>query len=436
MLKPTLRSIGIRPFVDQGRSLLLLRDPQGLSDLTVVVPQVLAPLLAMLDGSHDIGELRAALLVRSGLDVPEEVIRQLLEHLENALLLDGQRYTQALAEGLKCYRQAAFRAPALAGSGYPAAAGELRRLLDDYLAGAPAVPLRGSARALLGDARLGDKGGNRSPRGGADELDSVVGLVSPHIDYERGGPVYAQVWSEASESARQADLAIIFGTDHNSNRSLITLTRQNYATPYGTLPTAQPVVDAIASAIGEEAGFAEEINHQREHSIELAAVWLHHMRNGEPCQLVPILCGSFHHFIEEQRRPADDPVLNATLSALRAAVAGRRIIVAAAADLAHIGPAFGDPFPIDYVRYLRLQAADEILIQTIVQGDAEGFHQMILREENRRNVCGVAPIYMMLRMLNVAIAGQLAGYDRCPADAQNTSFVSICGVVFRDGHPV
>ena len=421
MLKPRLRSIDIRPFVDQGRSLLLLRDPLGLSDLTVVVPQALAPLLATLDGSHDIGELRAALLVRSGLDVPEGVIRQLLEHLENALLLDGQRYTQALAEALKCYRQAAFRAPALAGSGYPAAAGELRRLLDNYLAGAPAV------------VPCFRKGGNRS---GADELDSVVGLVSPHIDYERGGPVYAQVWSEASESARQADLAIIFGTDHNSNRSLITLTRQNYATPYGTLPTAQPVVDAIASAIGEEAGFAEEINHQREHSIELAAVWLHHMRNGEPCQVVPILCGSFHHFIEEQRRPADDPVLNATLGALRAAVAGRRIIVAAAADLAHIGPAFGDPFPIDYVRYLRLQAADEILIQTIVQGDAEGFHQMILREENRRNVCGVAPIYMMLRMLNVATAGQLAGYDRCPADAQNTSFVSICGVVFRDGHPV
>ena len=61
-----------------------------------------------------------------------------------------------------------------------------------------------------------------------------------------------------------------------------------YLFPYGVLPTNTATVDAIAKAIGEERAFAEELHHRTEHSVELAAVWLHHMRDGKPCQLVPI----------------------------------------------------------------------------------------------------------------------------------------------------
>ncbi|GAG18358.1 unnamed protein product, partial [marine sediment metagenome] len=45
-----------------------------------------------------------------------------------------------------------------------------------------------------------------------------------------------------------------------------------------------------------------------------------------------------------------------------------------------------------------------------------------------RNICGLAPIYLMLRILEDG-HGEPAGYDRCPADINHTSFVSICGVV-------
>ncbi|MGC8878461.1 MAG: AmmeMemoRadiSam system protein B [Anaerolineae bacterium] len=406
--KPKLRAVDVRPFQDGGRSLLLVRDPLRLSDLTVVVPQALAPLLAMLDGSRAVDELRAALLVRTGLDVPHEVIHQLLEHLDHALLLDNERYAHSYQQAVQRYRTAPAREMALAGDGYPAEVGELRRLLDGYL------------EAVRGDGAS------------AVVSSAVCGLISPHIDYRRGGPTYARVWQAAAAAVRAADLVIIFGTDHNGQRSLITPTRQNYATPYGVLPTARDVVEALAAAIGEETAFREEINHRGEHSIELAAVWLHHMRGGEPCALVPILCGSFQHFIEDGRSPSQDATLNAVLDVLRTATAGRRTLVVAAADLAHVGPAFGDPFPMDYVQYLRLQAADEVLIQTILRADAEAFYQMVAREGNRRNICGVPPIYMTLRMLEGGSVGAFTGYDRCPADAQNTSFVSICGVVFHN----
>jgi len=434
-MNPKLRPIEVHPFVDQGRPVLVLRDPLALSDKVLIVPQTLAPLLALCDGTRDVAGLHAALLVRAGLRVSPEIIQRVIDQLDDALLLDNDRIARAQAEVLQAYREAPFRPPILAGASYPAEPAALHHLFDDYLEGAA---LNGTGADLpTGHAshrtRIADLG-SQVPHENliADELHpEVVGLVSPHIDYERGGPVYAQVWGQAADAVRAADLVIIFGTDHAGSAGRITLTRQHYATPYGVLPTAIDVVDTVAAAIGEEAAFAEEIHHRREHSIELAAVWLHHIRDGQPCDLVPILCGSFQHFVEGEGGPATDPTLNATLSALRSATAGRRVVAVAAADLAHVGPAFNDPYPIDHVRYAQLQAADEVLIQTIAEGDAETFFRTIEAEDDRRNVCGLPPIYLTLRFLDRNARGQLTGYDRCPADEGNTSFVSVCGVVFH-----
>jgi AmmeMemoRadiSam system protein B len=437
-MNPKLRPVEVRSFVDQGRPVFVLRDPLALSDKVAIVPQVLGPLLALLDGSRDVAGLHASLLVRAGMRVAPEIIQRVIDQLDEALLLQNDHFAQAYAETLRTYRTAPFRSPALAGPSYPAEPAALRSLLDGYLggisvngsnanssAGHLASPVHAASDAL--QVLPGDSNGSQR----SECHTGIVGLVSPHIDYQRGGRVYAAVWERAAAAVRDADLAIILGTDHAGSAGRITLTRQHYATPYGVLPTATGVVDAIAATIGEEAAFAEEIHHRGEHSVELAAVWLHHMRDGQPCQVVPILCGSFHHFVQGQADPATDATLNATLDALRSAIAGRRVVVVAAADLAHVGPAFSDPSPIDHIQYARLQAADEILIQTITDGDADAFFRTIAAEGDRRNVCGLPPIYLTLRLLNGQGRGELTGYERCPADGQNTSFVSVCGVVFH-----
>jgi AmmeMemoRadiSam system protein B len=428
-MNPKLRPIEVRPFVDRGRPALFLRDPLALSDKVAILPQVLAPLLALMDGTRDVAGLHAALLVRAGVRVSPEIIQHLIDQLDDALLLDNEHAAQARAETLLTYRTAPFRPPSLAGAGYPPDSAGLRGLLDNYLARI-SVNGVGADVSLANVARMAPQIGieNSDAREGQVE---VVGLISPHIDYPRGGPVYAGVWQRAADALRAANLVIIFGTDHVGSPGRITLTRQNYATPYGVLPTDTELVDAIADAIGEEAAFAEEIHHRGEHSIELAAVWLHHVRGGQPCQVLPILCGSFQHFVAGQADPTTDPTLDATLDVLRTVAAGRRVVVVAAADLAHVGPAFNDPFPIDHVRYAQLQAADEILIQTLVDADADAFFRTIAAEGDRRNVCGLPPIYLTLRFLNGYARGELTGYERCPADAQHTSFVSVCGVVFR-----
>ena len=228
---------------------------------------------------------------------------------------------------------------------------------------------------------------------------------------------------------RAADLAVILGTDHYGGHGALTLTRQSYATPFGVLPTAGDVVEALAKAIGEEAAFAAELHHRNEHSIELATVWLHHMRGGEPIDLVPVLCGSYGHFVAGEADPGHDPSIAAFVETLRQKTKGRRAIVVAAGDLSHVGPAFGgEPYGPTECAHLRV-ADDEIMARTCA-GDAAGFFEAIKRVGDGNNVCGLPPIYLALRMLGQTEGEQVA-YDRCPADEQESSFVSIGGIVLK-----
>jgi AmmeMemoRadiSam system protein B len=398
---PKFRPINPQPASAQGQPILVLQDPLQLSDKVAYLPQALAPMLALCDGSRTVNEVRASLMIRAGLSISTSDLQGILDQLDQVLLLENGRSAAAIRAAVEAYREAPYRTPSLAGAGYPADPQEIRGYLDMFL-----EDLDTTAPAL-----------------------QVRGVISPHIDYERGGPVYAQVWSQAAEAVRDAELVIVLGTDHNGGDGRITLTRQTYATPYGVLPTDIGLVCELAERMGPELAFGEELNHRNEHSIELAAVWLHHMRGGEPCALLPILTGSFYQFVQGEGEPAESEVLNETISFLQEVLRQKAAVVVAAADLAHIGPVFGGP-PVDVVGRAQLKLDDERLMETIYAGDAERFFQIIRAEGDRRNVCGLAPIYLSLKILEDT-KGELVGYDRCVADTHGTSFVSICGVVLE-----
>jgi AmmeMemoRadiSam system protein B len=242
--------------------------------------------------------------------------------------------------------------------------------------------------------------------------------------------VYAEVWRSAAEAARQAELVILFGTDHQGSDGTLTLTRQSYATPWGTLPTDVGVVDALVNVLGDDAVFGEELHHRHEHSIELAAIWLHFVRDGQPLPVVPILCGSFGGFVLGESAPAGYEPFEAAVAVLKEVMAKRRVLVVAAADLAHMGPAFGDRHGLDFIGRAQMRNADERLLQTVYAGDAEAFYGALESEGDRRHVCGLPPIYLTLRLLGRS-QGEPAGYAQCPADPHRMSFVSIAGVVLR-----
>lgn len=382
----------------------LLRDPLQLSPQQLIVPQSLAQMLMFLDGRHTRRQIHDAFCRLIGETLDFEIVNNALDQLDGALLLDNDRSRQAKQALLAAYRAQPHRPPALADLSYPGDPAELANLFHEYADG-------------------DDLNGWQPWHGRA--------LISPHIDYQRGGPVYAQVWRRAATAVLEADLVLIFGTDHNGGYGTITLTRQPYATPYGVLPTDLALIDELAAAIGPENAFGEELHHRAEHSVELSAVWLHHIYRQAgvaPKPMVPILCGSFHHFVANGSHPAEDTLLNTAVTTLRRATAGKKVLAVASVDLAHVGPNFGDDFPMDAARRARLKQEDDHLIRAILQGDAADFYAQIAAMQDRNRICGFSSIHTMLRFLG-PVSGQQIAYDHCPADAQNTSLVSICGLL-------
>jgi AmmeMemoRadiSam system protein B len=378
-------------------------DPTGLSEHAVTLPAGIVPMLELCDGTRDVATLGVAFELRTGVRVGPEYLEKLIATLDEALLLDSERFARACTEALDRYRTAPSRLPSMIGTTYQENPQWLERMLRDYFDAAVAETAKPGA------------------------LDAVRGLVSPHIDYQRGGLVYAQAWQRAAEAARETEVAVILGTNHRSGKQLFTLTRQSYSTPWGILPTSVDVVDAVASMLGEDSMFADELNHRNEHSVEAAAVWLHYLVRDRRCELVPILCGSFQEFMEGDGYPEGKDDIARFVDAVREATRDRRTLVVAAGDLAHVGPAFGDRYPMGVAERAEHSEADGELMATIAEGDPEGVFRRVKEEGDRRRICGLSPIYLALRLLGDT-KGEITGYEQCPADPQGASFVSICGI--------
>lgn len=405
-MQPKLGRISSQWGRREGQPVLILQNSLGLISSAIALPATLSMLPLLCDGTRDISALRASLMVRAGVRISDDVLVEILRQMDEALLFDSERLQEATAQALRAYRDAAHRRPVSADASYPCDPTAAASYLND----------------LIRQAGPGPEFDGLPP------IADLRAIVSPHIDYLRGGSVYARTWHPAREAVCAADLVVILGTDHHGPAGSITLTRQRYRTPWGVLETDGASVERVAAALGDGVAFEHELHHSIEHSIELAAVWLQYVSDGASFSVLPVLCGSFAPFIEGCQRAEDDEALNAAISEFRAmAMEGRRVLFVAAVDLAHMGPAFEGP-PVSLAERAVCRQADEQLLATICAGDGPAFLAHIQAERDRRNVCGVPPLYLLLQILRSA-RGVATGYEQCRADGKGTSIVSIAGAL-------
>ena len=394
-----------------------MRDPMSLSGEELLAPVQLIPLLALSDGQRDLPSIRTAAMLLHGLSITQEQVDAFFGRLDEALLLEGPRFEEARARVLETYRGLLYRTPALAGPSYPADPVALEKTFDGYM------------------EEVGE--GMYSGSGAGKTEEQVVGVLSPHIDYYRGHRSYAKTWQHVSAAAAECELAIILGTDHAGGDCKITPTLQDYATPWGPLPTDKGLVKSLAAGLGGESAFEEEEHHIKEHSIELALVWLHYLvRKGNPKgrvpYVLPILCGHMGRYVNGGGVAEGEAALDFVVSELRGVMEGRKTLVIAAGDLAHVGPVFGDHAPWGRSERAALKRADDLSLEAACNGDAEGFLQGIRSEQDQRRICGLTPIYMALRVLGDGVSGKVAAYDQCPADPMGGSLVSVAGVIWQN----
>jgi AmmeMemoRadiSam system protein B len=402
--RPRLRPIEGYPVDQNGQKLLALRDPSGLSPHVKHLTPIAVAIIQLCDGRSTRTEICAEFQRRYKQPLERATLDRLLAQLDEALLLDSPTFRDHSARIFGEYGRAEARPPLHAGKSYPATEPELRALLDKCFE-APHGP------------------GRPAPSSGA----LPKAMVAPHIDFNRGGPAYAWAYRALAAAAETPELIVIFGTDHNGGDHPFILTRKHYDTPLGRMTTDVALVDLLRERGGDTL-LADEYHHRGEHSIEFQAVWLRYVYGArlDAIPTLPVLCGSIHDFFEHGD-PAEAHQVGGFLRLLVDAVKGRRVLWLAGADLAHVGPRFGDEQPLDASDRDSLERRDQATLKHVAAGDAAGWFGEIKRERDARRVCGLTPIYALLAAAQPG-KGALTAYGQCPAE--QGSIVSIASFVY------
>jgi AmmeMemoRadiSam system protein B len=401
---PRLRAVESFPVEHEGRSCIALRDPGGYTDAVVLLHGALLEIVSLFDGEHTVADIQAAVMRRHGQLVERRQIEEIAEALDGQGFLDSPSFADRRAVIDASFLASPTRPAAHAGGAYAADADELRAMLDRFFTPpdgpGPIDPARAS---------------------GAE----VRGVIAPHIDYHRGGPAYAWAYRELAERCR-ADLFVIFGTCHAGMEHPFALTRKDYASPLGAAPVDRDFVDALAQRARQDC-FASELAHRVEHSIELQAVFLRHLFADRPdVRIVPVLASFAHEAMHRGRRPEDDTRVPRFLDALAETIAAgrQRVALIAGADLAHVGPRFGDAEPVGPAELARIEREDVIMLESVEAGDPQAFFESVASDGDRRRICGYSPIYAVLRSLGSA-TGQVRRYGQWPDPSGVVSFASV-----------
>ncbi|MCC7495315.1 MAG: AmmeMemoRadiSam system protein B [Fimbriimonadaceae bacterium] len=373
---PRLRPLQPTPSQRDGAPSIVWSDPLGLAE-AVEVPHAVAVLMTLFDGQRTLPAVLDEWRQMAGEELPLEYLAALVAQCDQHLLLDGGRYTAARDEALAAYRAAGVRPARHCPGGYPAEPTACRAFLDDLLALAP-------------------------PRPG-----QPLGLVAPHIDFHRGRRGYAAAYQALRHTA--ADLFVVLGVGHSSccwpdPPPLATLTTLDFATPLGTVQTSAPAVDRLLqlyAAVGGDAAdlLRDELVHREEHSLEFQMLLLQHLCGHRPFAVLPLLLGSLHSFYDDPANVAGPRGLGPLLGALEALLAEwpGQVVVIAGADLSHVGPRFGGE-PVQQADLSWIQDGDHAALSDLAQ-HAGRFFRHFAADQNARNVCSVANLYVLRALL-------------------------------------
>jgi AmmeMemoRadiSam system protein B len=405
MEKPRIRPVEAFPIEQQGQTYICLRDPTGMAPEPILLGMGAYFIITLFDGRNDARNIQGAFAKRFGENLPLDKLSDLIATLDKAYFLDSPRFAERVLRVREEFQSSPDRPAVHAGACYAKDPANLKKEIEGFFA-APEGP------------------GTTDPerREGA-----LAGLIAPHIDPRRGAAAYAHAYGQL-KAYDAPELVVILGTSHyGAGPELFSATKKNYATPFGAVKTDAAFIERLSARYHGDL-FADELLHRNEHSIEFQAMFLKWALGHHDFAVVPILVSSFHEMIIEGTLPGNDPRVASFVEAVRETLAKekRRTLIVAGVDFAHIGRKFGDAFTADEAVAERVKGQDMGLIEFIKRGDPEGFFADILKDRDARRICGLAPMYTQLELLQ-GRAGRLLKYGIAmePDTGSAVSFASL-----------
>ncbi len=376
---PKLRSVEAFPVQSEGEELICLRDPEGFAQGPIFLNKYLLFLVSRMNGQNSLRDIQADFMRATGELLPMEQLQRLVQQLDDQHFLESEGFREFYAALVREFLNAPARKASHAGSAYEGEAEALRSQIAEFF-------------------ELPDGPGACAAAGPGEPL---RGLISPHIDFHRGGPTYAHAYRALVEHPGP-DRFVVFGTCHNPMRRRFALTMKDFETPLGPAETDREFVRRLAAALPGDY-FDDEFAHRAEHSIEFQAVFLKNtLGRLQSFKIVPILVGSFHDLYVAGRPAGEDQEIAAFVAAVRGVMTSlpASYAVLAGADLAHVGRRFGDPSGPTTASLREVEQEDRRFLDLVASGDAEGALQAVAAGGDRRRICGCPPIYMTLRCLD------------------------------------
>lgn len=382
---PRLRPLEAIPDPEHQR--VILRDPTQLAaGVLVVRPRDLA-LITLLDGSRSRVQIQTDYARQSGGQILVSAdLEALLDELGRGGFLDGPAFESYYAGLVQEYLASPHR-PLRDLNGYGAPAARLPAYLDQALAEAECATRGAASRKLRG-------------------------IVTPHLDFPRGRNCYAEGYASLKASGWRPRRVVILGTNHFGRSRSVVATTRDFETPWGIVPTDREFLERLQN---ECAGslYPYELDHLREHSIELQVTWLHHVL-GDGFSLVPVLCPD--PSTRRGTRPGDPGGVDLrefsqALGRLVRDDPGSTLLVASA-DLSHVGGYFGDETALDSEFLKKVRGGDEAALSWVDRNDPEGFRAHMAATGNPTRVCSVGCLYSLMTALGPSVHAKRLRYHQ------------------------
>jgi hypothetical protein len=239
--------------------------------------------------------------------------------------------------------------PVVAGVWYPANTSELRKQVEDYLAGASSPDIKGR----------------------------ILAVVSPHAGFVYSGQIAAHAFKAVQ--GQKFDSVIVIGPSHYmAFAGVATYDCAGFRTPLGVIALDSELISALTKREPRIASLPDAF--RQEHSLEAELPFLQVALPGS--KLVPLIMGN-----------PDIGTSRWLAEAIAECAKGKSILIVASSDLSH------------YHSYDVAVEMDQLLLQKVRAMDADGLWQSL--QSRKCEACGQGPI------LTAMIAAEKLGADRC-----------------------
>src|SRR5262245_29849457 len=211
---PRRRALDAFPVELKGEHYFVLRDTEGLFDDPMILDPFSFLVWNLLTGEAEIKDVQKEIAgYANGIEVPENRIAHIVERLRKGLLVESPQVEEKRRELAETFKASKVRPARFAGrGGYPPDAEPVAKEVDGYY------------RNELGAGPPDRKQKGNAPRG----------ILSPHIDFRRGGACYTHAYRAVAEAEPPATV-LVLGVAHLSPPSPFILSDKAYETPLGKL---------------------------------------------------------------------------------------------------------------------------------------------------------------------------------------------------------